>query len=57
LYRADLAAYMLQQGYALATDDAPLEYRPYERTAQSQGLGVWGVPVETINRHPFPGHR
>jgi endonuclease YncB( thermonuclease family) len=53
----DLAAYLLQAGYALATDDAPLEYRAYERKAQSLGLGVWGFPVDTINGQPFQGHR
>jgi len=53
----DLAAYLIQQGYALATPDAPSEYRAYESAAQSQGLGVWGVSVDTINRQPLRGHR
>jgi endonuclease YncB( thermonuclease family) len=53
----DLAAYLLKSGYALATDDAPLEYRAYERKAQSLGLGVWGFPVDTINGQPLQGHR
>jgi endonuclease YncB( thermonuclease family) len=53
----DLAAYLIQQGYALATPDAPSEYRAYESAAQSQGLGVWGIPVDTINRQPFRGRR
>jgi hypothetical protein len=53
----DLAAYMIQQGVALAAPDAPAEYRAYERNAQSLGFGVWGVPVDTINTQPFRGHR
>jgi endonuclease YncB( thermonuclease family) len=53
----DLGADMIQQGYALATPDAPPEYREYERKAQSLGFGVWGVPVDTINGQPFQGHR
>jgi endonuclease YncB( thermonuclease family) len=53
----DLAAYLIQQGWALATPDAPPEYREYEGKAQSLGLGVWGVPVDTINTQPFRGHR
>jgi endonuclease YncB( thermonuclease family) len=53
----DLAAYLLQQGYALATDYAPPEYGEYESMAQSQGRGVWRVPAGTINRQPFRGHR
>jgi len=53
----DFAADLPQQGYALATDEAPLEYRAYERATQSQGLGIGGIPVDTINRQPFQGHR
>jgi endonuclease YncB( thermonuclease family) len=49
----DLAAYLIQEGWALATPDAPFEYQALERIAQSQGRGVWGFSVDTITRQPF----
>jgi len=42
----DLAAYLLERGWALATPDAPFEYQALEKIARSRGLGVWGFPVE-----------
>ncbi|MGA7978829.1 MAG: nuclease-like protein [Chromatiaceae bacterium] len=53
----DLAAYLIQQGWALATPDAPFEYQALERIAENQGRGVWGFSVDTITRRPFPEHR
>jgi endonuclease YncB( thermonuclease family) len=49
----DLAAYLIQQGWALATPDAPFEYHALERIAENQGRGVWGFSVDTITRQPF----
>jgi endonuclease YncB( thermonuclease family) len=42
----DLAAYLLERGWALALPDAPFEYQALEKIARSRGLGVWGFPVE-----------
>ena len=41
----DLAAYLLQRGWALALPEAPFEYVALERIAQSRQLGVWGFPL------------
>jgi endonuclease YncB( thermonuclease family) len=49
----DLAAYLIQQGWALATPDAPFEYSALERIAENQGLGVWGFQVDAFSRRPF----
>ena len=50
LDQEDLSAWMLLNGWALAGPDAPYEYRQYERLAQAQGRGVWGMPVDSIQR-------
>lgn len=42
----DLAAYLLERGWALARSDAPFEYQALEKIARHRGLGVWGFPVE-----------
>ncbi len=42
----DLAAYLLERGWALALPDAPFEYQALERIARHRGLGVWGLAVE-----------
>jgi len=52
----DLAAYLIQQGWALATPDAPFEYQALERIAENQGRGVWGFSVDSITRQPFRRH-
>lgn len=41
----DLSAYLLERGWAVATDDAPFEYRTLERIARSRRLGIWGLPI------------
>lgn len=41
----DLAAYLLERGWALALPDAPFEYVALERIARSRGVGVWGFPL------------
>lgn len=46
----DLSAWMLQQGWAVALPDAPFEYTALEKIAQSKGIGVWGIPVDTLRR-------
>ena len=40
----DLAAYLLNRGWALAAPDAPPEYQALERIARHTGLGLWGLP-------------
>jgi endonuclease YncB( thermonuclease family) len=40
----DLAAYLVEQGWAVALDEAPVEYHVLERIARETGRGVWGVP-------------
>jgi endonuclease YncB( thermonuclease family) len=42
----DLAAYLLERGWALALPDAPFEYQALEKIARHRGIGVWGFPVE-----------
>jgi endonuclease YncB( thermonuclease family) len=42
----DLAAYLLERGWALALPDAPFEYQALEKIARHRGLGVWGFAVE-----------
>ena len=47
---ADLGAYLIRQGLALAGPDAPFEYQALERIAQSNGLGIWGFQVDQFRR-------
>jgi endonuclease YncB( thermonuclease family) len=47
----DLSAWMLQQGWAVALPDAPFEYAALEKIARSRGVGIWGIPVDTIRGH------
>ena len=49
----DLAAYLLERGWALALPSAPFEYQALEKIALAQGVGVWGYPVDSITRR-FP---
>jgi endonuclease YncB( thermonuclease family) len=46
----DLAAYLLQRGWAAALPEAPPEYAILERIARSRGLGVWGIPIDNVIR-------
>lgn len=39
--RIDLAAELLREGWALASDDAPAHYRALERMARSRQIGLW----------------
>ncbi len=40
--REDLGGYLVQEGFAFATPEAPYEYFALERLAESRGLGLWG---------------
>lgn len=42
----DLAAYLLERGWALALPDAPFEYHALEKIARNRGMGMWDLPVE-----------
>ncbi|AGA89712.1 micrococcal nuclease-like nuclease [Thioflavicoccus mobilis 8321] len=44
----DLAAYLIEKGWALARPEAPFEYQAVERIARARGRGVWGEPVDVI---------
>jgi endonuclease YncB( thermonuclease family) len=46
----DLSEFMLQRGWAVALPDAPFQYAAMERVAQAKGIGIWGIPVDTIRR-------
>jgi endonuclease YncB( thermonuclease family) len=46
----DLSAYLLEQGWAVALPDAPFEYQTLEKISRSRGFGVWGTPVDNIER-------
>lgn len=46
----DLAAWMLENGWAAALRDAPFEYELLERIAQSRQIGIWGIPVDSLIR-------
>lgn len=45
----DLAAYLIQRGWALALPGAPFEYHAMERIARTKQLGVWGTAVDAIS--------
>lgn len=44
----DLAAWMLEHGWAVALPAAPPEYRALERIARARGRGVWGYQVDEV---------
>lgn len=44
----DLAAYLIERGWALARPNAPFEYHAMERIARAREMGVWGFPVDSI---------
>lgn len=47
----DLAAWLIQRGWAAAAPDAPPEYVVLEKIARQRGFGVWGVPIERWPKH------
>ena len=42
----DLGAYLIENGLALAGENAPFEYRSLERIAEANGRGVWGFQAD-----------
>jgi len=44
----DLAAYLIERGWALALPGAPFEYHALERIARSHEMGVWGWQVDSV---------
>ena len=44
----DLAAYLLERGWALALPNAPFEYHAMERIARHNHRGVWGLTVDGV---------
>jgi len=46
----DLAAYLIQQGWALALPYAPYEYHALEKIARVQAAGVWGFTIDGIKK-------
>jgi endonuclease YncB( thermonuclease family) len=44
----DLAAYLIERGWALALPGAPFEYHALEKIALSRELGVWGYQVDSF---------
>ena len=44
----DLSAYLLERGWAVALPDAPIEYQTLEKIARNRGVGVWGIPVDSV---------
>lgn len=50
----DLAAYLIERGWALALPNAPFEYHALEKIAANRELGVWGWPVDSFGDRVFP---
>lgn len=46
----DLAAYLIERGWAIALPQAPFEYHAIEKIALSRKLGVWGYQADSIGR-------
>lgn len=46
----DLGAYLLEQGWAVALPQAPIDYHTKEKIARSRGIGVWGTPADIVTR-------
>ncbi len=46
----DLAAHLLQLGWAMALPGAPYEYHALERLARHKQLGIWGTVVDGVSR-------
>ncbi len=39
----DLSAYLIERGWAVASENGPFEYQVLEKIARSRGMGVWGM--------------
>ena len=49
----DLAAYLIERGWAVALPNAPFEYHAMERIARNREIGVWGWQVDAVTvPHP-----
>jgi endonuclease YncB( thermonuclease family) len=46
----DLGAYLISKGLAVATPDAPFDYKVRERIAREQSRGVWGFDADAITK-------
>ncbi len=46
----DLSAYLLEQGWAVALPNSPIEYQTLERIAYRRGVGVWGFTIDNFKR-------
>jgi len=51
----NLNEWMLRHGWAVARPDAPFEYRTLERIARERNLGIWGLPVDRLQRRDDDG--
>ncbi len=49
----DLAAYLIERGWAIALPHAPFEYHAIEKIALSRKLGVWGYQADSISRRIY----
>ncbi|MEO1079419.1 MAG: nuclease-like protein [Pseudomonadota bacterium] len=47
----DLSAYLLDRGWAVALPEAPVEYQALEKIARNRGVGVWGRPIDSLQRN------
>ena len=50
----DLAAYLIQRGWALALPNAPFEYHALEKIASKRELGVWGFQADSFSDRVYP---
>jgi endonuclease YncB( thermonuclease family) len=46
----DLAAYLLERGWALALPGAPFAHHALERFVRHNYRGVWGTPLDSVTR-------
>ena len=47
----DLGAYLIREGWAVASPQAPFAYHTYQEIAKVNGRGVWGFQADSIRRH------
>jgi endonuclease YncB( thermonuclease family) len=50
----DLAAYLIERGWALALPNAPFAYHALEKIAMQRELGVWGYPIDSLGDRIYP---
>lgn len=49
----DLAAYLIERGWAIALPHAPFEYHAIEKIALSRKFGVWGYQADSIGKRIY----